>query len=83
MSTQQISSEGMAYVGRRPCGCCEMAVADIREHPRDTAKEVAKAVRRGLSVERVTNDWVRRESVWSCDVCTPKSSKKKKTGGEA
>lgn len=56
--------ESMSYISRRPCGCLSMAVVDNPEHKRDVAKEVAKAIRLGETVERVTSESVRKMDWW-------------------
>ena len=48
---------GMSYIGRKPCGCFEDAVA---ESCSDAPQFVAKMIRHGLVVERVTHDYVRQ-----------------------
>ena len=53
-----------AYIAKKPCGCIFMAVVDNPEHRRDTAKEVAKSIRRGGIIERVTTDYVTKH--WLC-----------------
>lgn len=54
----------LAYIARKTCGCIVMAIADdSKESPelrRSTAKEVAKAINRGLTVERVEAEYVRQ-----------------------
>ena len=56
---------GMSYMSRQPCGCLGMAVVDNPDHKRDVAKEVAKAVRRGETVERVPTEDI-RTTMWEC-----------------
>jgi hypothetical protein len=60
------ASEPMAYVGRAPCGCIRMAVVDDPQHKQRTAREIAKAIKAGETVERVTCEYVRTTS-WRCD----------------
>ena len=43
-------SEIMAYVGKAPCGCGRLFIVDDPAHKRDTAKEIGKAIRQGLTV---------------------------------
>lgn len=54
----------MSYIAKKFCGCIVMAVVDNPAHLRDTAKEVAKAIRQGYIIERVTCDYVREN--WRC-----------------
>ena len=54
----------MAYIAKKPCGCIVLAVVDNPDHRRDVAKEVAKAIREGYIIERVTADYVREN--WRC-----------------
>jgi hypothetical protein len=53
-----------SYIAKKECGCIVMACVDDLAHRRDTAKEVAKAIREGYIVERVTVDYVRKH--WFC-----------------
>ena len=46
-------SEVMAYVGTAPCGCGSLFIVDDPAHTRDTAKEIGKAIRQGLTVARM------------------------------
>jgi len=50
-----------AYIGRKACGCIVAAVLDTPGYPKRAAKEVAKFIRDGLTVERVENSVVRAE----------------------
>lgn len=55
--------EEPAYIARASCGCILMAIADdpddSPEEKKVTAREVAKAINRGLTVERVEAQYVR------------------------
>lgn len=55
----------MAYQGRKGCGCVVAVTVDLPEYKKDTAKELAKWIRQGLSVERVTCE-VARQSFTIC-----------------
>lgn len=55
----------MAYIAREKCGCITMATVDDPEHKREVAKQIAKAVRLGETVERVTCEYV-RTTEWKC-----------------
>jgi hypothetical protein len=50
-----------AYIARAACGCIVMAIADDEapDWKKHTANEIAKAIRRGLSIERVPAQYVR------------------------
>lgn len=61
--------EHMAYVAIATCGCTVMATVDCPEHADENAREIAACIRDGLRIEHVTDDWVRTESRWGCDVC--------------
>ena len=52
-------SEDMCYIGRKDCGCIVLAIVDNPEHKKDTAREVGKAIKDGLKIERVTDQFVR------------------------
>lgn len=73
-----------AYIGRlQPCGCVVAAMVDAApddsdRYKRDVAKEVATWIREGLTVERVTNDYVRQHLFTYCDACKERRAKKKK-----
>ena len=60
-----MSEESMCYIGRKTCGCLVAAMVDSPDHKQDTAREVAKWVREGLALERVTCAYV-RSAVWGC-----------------
>lgn len=48
------------YIARKPdCGCIVMACVDESAHAKDIAKEIARCVRAGLIIERVTVGYVR------------------------
>ena len=59
-------SESMAYIGRRPCGCIVFAIMDNPEHRKDVARELGKAIREGLTVERVAAEVVRQSTFGCC-----------------
>jgi hypothetical protein len=50
---------GYAYIGRKECGCVTCAIVDIPALRNETAKTVADWIRRGRTIERVTNDEVK------------------------
>jgi hypothetical protein len=47
------------YLGRQACGCAVAFVVDDPDDPKFTAREIAKWVRRGRTVERVLLDEAR------------------------
>lgn len=53
------------YIGLRPCGCLAMAIVDNLEHRKDVAREVGKAIREGLNVQKVSTETV-RTMPWKC-----------------
>ncbi len=57
-----------AYIGRAPCGCVRLAIVDTPAGRRDTAKELAAAVRDGYTIERTTVAAVRALPIeqWTC-----------------
>jgi hypothetical protein len=65
-----------AYVARDPrCGCVVAATMDDPRHASETAKEVAKWIRRGDHVERVDMEQV-MVTFGGCPVCCPEFYKK-------
>lgn len=63
--------EPLAYIARKACGCFVYAGVDIPSTRKDTAKEIAWAIRQGYTVERVTCQYVRDTWRSTCAVCTP------------
>ena len=57
--------EEKCYIGRKSCGCIVLAVVDMPEHRKHTAKEIAKGIKEGLKIERVTCQYV-RENMRRC-----------------
>lgn len=49
----------MTYVGRNPCGCIAFLVVDEPTHAKPVAREVARGIREGMTIERVATEWVR------------------------
>lgn len=60
--------EPMAYISRASCGCIRMATVDAPDRTQNTAREIARAVRNGETVERVTCDFV-RTTAWTAEGC--------------
>lgn len=52
-------TEDMAYIARKSCGCIVAAAVDMPEHRKHVAKEIAKWIKDGLILERVTCQYVR------------------------
>jgi CTP:molybdopterin cytidylyltransferase MocA len=48
------------YYGRAECGCIVLLIADCPATKKDTAREIAKAVRGGLTIERGLIEDVRK-----------------------
>lgn len=57
--------ERMAYIGRCKCGAIRAAVADDPEYAKDTAASVARFIKDGLMVERMSCADVRSGN-WKC-----------------
>ena len=72
-----MSMDEPAYIARAACGCIVMAIAVVDESDwkKHTANEIAKAIRRGLSVERVPAQYV-RDNMKAC----PHKREKKTVG---
>ena len=63
----------MSYVARKPCGCVSMAIVDNPDHKREVAREVAKAVRLGETVDRLPVEDV-RTMPWKCSQHSSKNT---------
>lgn len=50
-----------AYIGRLSCGCVVAVVADFGD--KDTDRTVAEFIKNGLTVERVSHDYVRENFI--------------------
>ena len=51
--------KGHSYIGREPCGCCTFIMADDFENEKIRAKEIAKVIRSGRIIERISwEQWV-------------------------
>ena len=57
--------EYKSYVSKKSCGCVCMAIIDNPDHKKDVAKEIAKAVRLGETIERMPTETV-RIMPWKC-----------------
>lgn len=69
--TESTTTEPMAYIARRPCGCFVWAGVDEPSHRAGNAKEAAWAIGEGYAVDRVTCQYVRENWRSDCEVCTP------------
>jgi hypothetical protein len=59
------------YVARRPCGCiCIACSAWAYDHDPGNRRDLANAMRDGLSIERISAEGVRAGS-WGCPTCKP------------
>jgi hypothetical protein len=52
-------AEVWCYVGRKGCGCPVAATVDSEDSRAYAARDVADWIRRGLTIERRTVEWVR------------------------
>lgn len=66
--------DGMSYIGRKPCGCIVCVIADEPGMRNEVAKFVAKWIKEGLTVERVTHEYVRQNWVGMDCPHTPESA---------
>lgn len=69
--------EPMAYVGLCPHGRLRFAVVDEPDRRRDVAKDVARAMRQGLTIVRWTCEEVRNAD-WRCAPCESKKARRKR-----
>jgi hypothetical protein len=58
--------EPMAYLATKECGCLTLAICDEPHLKKEIAKEVARALRAGDKVARVTCEYV-RSYPWKCE----------------
>lgn len=56
-----MANSGYSYIGRWPCGCVVAVVHD--EKDKFTAEAVADFIKSGLTVERVTDQYVRENFI--------------------
>lgn len=58
---------GMAYVGRKVCGCVCAAIVDDPAHKKEVAEDIADWIKSGLTIDRVSVEYVRENFVgWAC-----------------
>ena len=55
------------YIGTGPCGCWCFAVSDVPGDERDTAREIKRALKDGLRVERMTCEAWAAATVLRCE----------------
>jgi hypothetical protein len=75
MTTKEEREQAPAYIGRRPCGCIGFATVDDPKYAKDNAKEIAKVIKLGWTVERVTVQFVRENWGPGCEQCDKKKTK--------
>jgi len=63
----QQAGDSQTYIGLKDCGCLVMASVDSPDHKRETAKEIAKAIREGLNVQKLSTAFV-RTMPWKCEL---------------
>lgn len=65
--TEEERAATACYAARKACGCIVAVAVDEPEYARRNAKEVARWIRQGLTVDRVTVAVVRASFVgWDC-----------------
>ena len=60
------NEEVPAYIGRCKCGAIKFTTVDKPEYAKENAKEIAKCIRDGLTIERVTVGDVRTMDWGDC-----------------
>lgn len=63
------------YIARKPCGCVCAATVDIPEMQKDNAREIAKWIRWGCTIERMTVEAARPLLTFDCNHDKPKKKK--------
>jgi hypothetical protein len=81
VTTSAILNATHVYIGTKSCGCRVAVVVD--ERTRDTAKDVADFIRKGLIVTRESLADYRKTVPWPrCNACkTQREAAAKKTAG--
>jgi hypothetical protein len=76
-------SDKQTFIGRKSCGCVVFAMVDEPEpsdyYRKELAKELAKAIRQGLTIEKVPVEYVRNLEHFGCNCDKPKKVKKSTT----
>jgi citrate lyase alpha subunit len=71
------------FIGKKPCGCVVFAMVDEPDpsdyYRKELAKELAKAIRQGLTIEKVPVEYVRNLEHFGCDCNDPKKIKAEST----
>ena len=55
----------MSYVATKACGCVSLAAVDVPKVMKEAAKDIARCIRLGDTVNRMTSEQVRR-TPWKC-----------------
>lgn len=79
MPESRALSEGMAYVGRAPCGCVRGIIVDDPSNRSYIAKETGKWIRAGLVVERMPIEEA-RPLIKRCPHEQPRAGGRRKSG---
>lgn len=69
--TTTTTTEPMAYIARKACGCFVWAGVDEPPWRAGNAQKAAWAIAQGYAVDRVTCQYVRDTWRSSCAVCEP------------
>lgn len=56
----ETKEEPMSYIGRAKCGCIRYAAVDEPDMAAQNAKDIAKIIKSGGTIERVTCEYVRQ-----------------------
>jgi hypothetical protein len=76
-------SDKQTFIGRKSCGCVVFAMVDEPNpsdyYRKELAKELAKAIRQGLTIEKVSCEFVRNLEHFGCNCNEPKKTKVKST----
>lgn len=80
MSTHTADPQSPCYYTQAPCGCIKSLIANMPEHKKEVAKELADAARRGEAILNcaVIDIWEGRVALGHCDTCEPPKGKKRK-----
>ena len=63
--TQTERDQAICYIARDTCGCVVACAVDEPQYAKDNAKEIAKWIKKGLTVERMSVIEVRK--VFGCE----------------
>ncbi len=78
MSERDERGKTPTYYTVAPCGCVKTLMVDTPDLARHNAKEIAKAIRCGETLQRCTvaDVWSGAVALGWCEVCDPKRAKK-------